>query len=191
MQMTQTGDGRLGRDYHALIEATRVHGSLYTDPQVFAEELERIFLKGWVFVGHESEIPRPGDWVARKLGLEPVLMLRDRDGQVQVLANRCAHRGTMLCTGVLVRHPLCACEAGVAQITIRARHEADRIRRDRDGGRGRRRGEQRSQPLEQRHRAEVVDLDDLAMRTHLRTEPGAGHHSVELRADEGAHRSDR
>ena len=94
------GRGAPGPDYHALIERERVHGSLYTDPQVFAEELDRIFLKGWVFVGHESEIPNKGDWISRRLGLEPVLMVRDRDGQVQVLANRCAHRGTKLCPGV-------------------------------------------------------------------------------------------
>lgn len=89
----QTG----GIDYRALIEPMRVHGSLYTDAQVFADEMERIFLKGWVFVGHESEIPEPGDWVSRRLGLEPVIMLRDGNGEVRVLANRCRHRGTTLC----------------------------------------------------------------------------------------------
>lgn len=99
MQSTTQPIGHAPPDYHALIEATRVHGSLYTDPQVFAEELDRIFMKGWVFVGHESEIPKPGDWVTRKLGLEPVLLLRDRDGEVRVLSNRCAHRGTLLCNG--------------------------------------------------------------------------------------------
>ncbi|MFT5390187.1 MAG: phenylpropionate dioxygenase-like ring-hydroxylating dioxygenase large terminal subunit [Gammaproteobacteria bacterium] len=84
-------------DYGSLIEPARVHGSLYTDPDVFAEEMDRLFLRGWVFVGHESEVPEPGDWVRRQLGLEPVLMVRDRAGDVRVLANRCAHRGTMLC----------------------------------------------------------------------------------------------
>jgi len=84
-------------DYRDLVEAERVHGSLYTDAQVFADEMRRIFLKGWVFVGHESEVPNVGDWVTRRLGLEPVIMVRDQDGQVQVLANRCAHRGTILC----------------------------------------------------------------------------------------------
>lgn len=97
MQATTQTNGHVLTDYHALIETTRVHGSLYTDPQVFQEELDRIFMKGWVFVGHESEVPNKGDWVARKLGLEPVLLLRDRDGEIQVLANRCAHRGTLLC----------------------------------------------------------------------------------------------
>ena len=86
-----------GVDYERLIEADRVHGSLYTDPRVFADEMARVFLGGWVFVGHDSEIPKIGDWVTRQLGLEPVIMVRDEAGGVQVLANRCAHRGTMLC----------------------------------------------------------------------------------------------
>ncbi|MDH3680142.1 MAG: Rieske 2Fe-2S domain-containing protein [Acidimicrobiia bacterium] len=84
-------------DYRFLIQEDRVHGSLYTDPAVFAEEMKRIFVDGWVFVGHESEIPDPGDWVARRVGLEPVLLTRGRDGALNVIANRCAHRGTRLC----------------------------------------------------------------------------------------------
>src|SRR2546428_423995 len=43
--------------YDALVQDDRVHASLYTDPRIFADEMERIFRRGWVFVGHESEIP--------------------------------------------------------------------------------------------------------------------------------------
>src|SRR5262245_61561813 len=87
----------MGRDYAALIRDDRVHGSLYTDAAVFADEMERIFRRGWVFVGHDSEIPKPGDWVTRQIGVEPVIMVRDRNGAIHVLANRCAHRGNRLC----------------------------------------------------------------------------------------------
>ena len=52
-------------DYERLIDADRVHGSLYTDPRVFADELERIWYRTWVYVGHESEVPQPGDYVVR------------------------------------------------------------------------------------------------------------------------------
>ncbi|WP_420623682.1 aromatic ring-hydroxylating oxygenase subunit alpha [Candidatus Poriferisodalis sp.] len=86
-----------GRDYTHLVQDYRVHGSLYTDPAVFADEMKRIFTDGWVFVGHESEIPGGGDWVARRLGTERVLMARAHDGEISVVANRCAHRGTTLC----------------------------------------------------------------------------------------------
>jgi nitrite reductase/ring-hydroxylating ferredoxin subunit len=48
-------------------------------------------------VGHDSEIPRSGDFVARHVGTEPVIMVRGKDGAVSVLVNRCMHRGTMVC----------------------------------------------------------------------------------------------
>src|SRR5262245_776823 len=83
--------------YAALVRDDRVHGSLYTDPQIFADEMDRIFRRGWVFLGHESEIATPGDWVTRSIGLESVILVRDREGVVRVLANRCAHRGNRLC----------------------------------------------------------------------------------------------
>jgi len=97
--MTLTAGPETGSsiDYRFLVQEDRVHGSLYTDPRVFAEEIKRIFIDGWVFVAHESEIPEPGDWVARRIGLENVLCTRNRDGELHVVANRCAHRGTTLC----------------------------------------------------------------------------------------------
>jgi phenylpropionate dioxygenase-like ring-hydroxylating dioxygenase large terminal subunit len=84
-------------DYRAAIQPGHVDGALYVDPDVFADELTRIFTRGWAFVGHESELAEPGDWVTRRIGREPLIFVRDRDGELHVLANRCAHRGTMLC----------------------------------------------------------------------------------------------
>jgi len=84
-------------DYEALVQEDRVHGSLYSHPRVFDHEMARIFEASWVFVGHESEVPEPGDWVTRRIGREPVILVRGRDRDVRVLANRCAHRGTTLC----------------------------------------------------------------------------------------------
>jgi nitrite reductase/ring-hydroxylating ferredoxin subunit len=85
------------RQYAALIRDDSIHGSLYTDAGVFADEMDRIFRRGWVFVGHDSEVAKPGTWVTRQVGLEPVIMVRDRENVVRVLANRCAHRGNRLC----------------------------------------------------------------------------------------------
>ncbi|HYB40991.1 MAG TPA: Rieske 2Fe-2S domain-containing protein [Candidatus Methylomirabilis sp.] len=84
-------------DYDALIQRERIHASLYTDPRIFAEEMEKIFHRGWVFVGHESEVPGPGDFVTRDVGTQPVIMVRQENGTVAVLLNRCSHRGTMVC----------------------------------------------------------------------------------------------
>ncbi|WP_418003484.1 aromatic ring-hydroxylating oxygenase subunit alpha [Mycobacterium sp. PDNC021] len=84
-------------DYSRLIEPTRVHGSLYTDPAIFAEELERIWYGGWVFVGHESEIAQPNDYVRKQIGPQDIIMTRSREGDVHLLVNRCAHRGNLVC----------------------------------------------------------------------------------------------
>src|SRR5262249_20778684 len=84
-------------DYKTLVQDDRIHATLYTDPRIFDDEMERIFRRGWVFVGHDSEIASPGDFVTRRVGTEPVIMVRGKDGGVAVLVNRCMHRGTMVC----------------------------------------------------------------------------------------------
>jgi phenylpropionate dioxygenase-like ring-hydroxylating dioxygenase large terminal subunit len=83
--------------YDQLIHPDKVHGSLYTDPAIFAEELAKIWYRTWVFVGHESEVPKPNDYVRKKLGPQDVIMTRDREGQLHLLLNRCAHRGNQVC----------------------------------------------------------------------------------------------
>ena len=88
---------QMGIDYAELVQGDRIHSSLLHDPEAFTEEMDRIFIRGWVFVGHESEIKSQGDWVTRQLGNESVIMVRDHDDSINVLANRCAHRGTTLC----------------------------------------------------------------------------------------------
>jgi phenylpropionate dioxygenase-like ring-hydroxylating dioxygenase large terminal subunit len=80
-----------------LVRPDRVSGDVYTDPEVFELEMQRIFREGWVYVGHESEVPEPGDYVTRRIGRDPVILVRGKDGEVRVLANRCSHRGNRLC----------------------------------------------------------------------------------------------
>lgn len=80
-----------------LIEGDRVHGSLYTRPDLFVEEMTRIWYRTWVFIGHESEIPAPNDYVRRGFGPQEVILVRDAEGRVRVLRNRCPHRGNQVC----------------------------------------------------------------------------------------------
>jgi phenylpropionate dioxygenase-like ring-hydroxylating dioxygenase large terminal subunit len=80
-----------------LVRPERVHRSLYTDRDVFAQEMERVFGGTWTYLAHESEIPQPNDFVRRRLGLRPVLVTRDKQGQVHGLLNRCTHRGATVC----------------------------------------------------------------------------------------------
>jgi len=86
--------------YSRLIQPDKVHGSLYTAPEIFAEELEKIWYRTWVYVGHESEVAQPNDYVRKTLGLQDVIMTRSEDGAVNLLLNRCAHRGNQVCDDV-------------------------------------------------------------------------------------------
>ena len=83
--------------YDTLVQNERVHRSLYTDPHIFTDELEKIFYHGWVFIAHESEIPQPGDFITRQVGTQSVILVRGTDHTVSALLNRCAHRGTTVC----------------------------------------------------------------------------------------------
>ncbi len=77
----------------------RVHTLAYTDPEIFALEMERIFERTWVYVAHESELPTPGDYITSMIGAQPVIVSRSADGAVNVLLNRCRHRGSVICRG--------------------------------------------------------------------------------------------
>ena len=79
-------------------DLTRVPYRLYRDEAVYARERERLFLgRSWNFVGLDVEIPEPGDYRTSFIGDVPVIVVRDEDGAVQVLENRCAHRGALVC----------------------------------------------------------------------------------------------
>ncbi|WP_108666949.1 aromatic ring-hydroxylating oxygenase subunit alpha [Euzebya rosea] len=82
---------------HDRITEERVHGSLYTDDEVYRLEMDRIFRAGWLFAGHSSEIPEVGDYVTRDIAGEPLILSRTADGTIAVLYNRCAHRGNRVC----------------------------------------------------------------------------------------------
>ena len=81
----------------SLVLEDRVHSSLFTSPQVFEEEMDRIFTRGWVYVAHTSEVPDPGDYVTRWIGRVPVILVRDEAGTVRLFVNRCRHRGNTVC----------------------------------------------------------------------------------------------
>lgn len=90
------GIGRAGIPVDELVSDRRVHSSIYTDPAIFEQEMERIFYKTWIYIGHESEVPKKGDFQLRKIGRQPVIMVRDKTGKVNVLMNRCLHRGAVV-----------------------------------------------------------------------------------------------
>lgn len=81
----------------ALVTPSTVHRSVYTDQAVFDLEMERIFGKVWLYVAHESQLRKAGDFVRTRLGTHDYLVTRDEHGQFNVLQNRCTHRGATLC----------------------------------------------------------------------------------------------
>jgi phenylpropionate dioxygenase-like ring-hydroxylating dioxygenase large terminal subunit len=83
-------------EIRTLIRPGRVNRRLYTDPDIFELELERIFGSAWIYVGHESQIKNPGDFLATRIARKPLLLVRDAAGQIQLLHNQCAHRGSMV-----------------------------------------------------------------------------------------------
>lgn len=80
----------------ALLRDTEVHKDLFIDQELFDLEMERLYANTWVFVGHDSQVPNPGDYVTTTVGNQPVVMVRHSDRSVRVLHNRCPHKGTMV-----------------------------------------------------------------------------------------------
>ncbi len=81
-----------------LIQTDGVNGSVYTDPAIYEEELKKIWYTTWVYVGHESEVAEVNDFVMKSIGPEPIIMTRDKTGKVNLLLNRCTHRGNEVCS---------------------------------------------------------------------------------------------
>jgi len=83
-----------------LVDDDRVHRDVYIDPELFEIEMETLWPGTWIYVGHESQVPNPGDYYTTLLATEPVIMVRHDDGSVRVLRNRCAHKGTRVVSSV-------------------------------------------------------------------------------------------
>ena len=75
----------------------RVNRRSFTDPAILEIEKREIFDKSWLYVGHVSEIAKPGDFVTRRVGGRPLILVRDRAGQPHALLNSCPHRGNIVC----------------------------------------------------------------------------------------------
>lgn len=81
----------------ALFTGNRVKTPMYEDTAIFAEEMQRIFNKTWVWVAHESEVPDKGSFKLSWVGTQPVIVARDRKGALHVMVNRCRHRAATVC----------------------------------------------------------------------------------------------
>jgi phenylpropionate dioxygenase-like ring-hydroxylating dioxygenase large terminal subunit len=79
------------------IEKGIVDPAIFLDEEIYQLELERVWKRSWLFVGHESMIPKAGDYITSYMGEDPVIVARDKHGKIRVMLNRCRHRGVKLC----------------------------------------------------------------------------------------------
>ncbi|HEX5768749.1 MAG TPA: aromatic ring-hydroxylating dioxygenase subunit alpha [Burkholderiales bacterium] len=84
------------RALQGLVEDDRVHRDVYVDPEVFQLEMERLWSRTWIYVGHTSQVRQPGDFITVDIAAKPLILVHHTDGGVRVLMNRCAHKGTKL-----------------------------------------------------------------------------------------------
>jgi phenylpropionate dioxygenase-like ring-hydroxylating dioxygenase large terminal subunit len=128
------------RAIERLVEPDRVHRDVYTDPEVFELEMERLWSRTWIYVGHASQVPQPGDYITLDLAAQPVIVVRQADGSIRVLLNRCAHKGTKLVsapsgnTGRTFRCPYHAwtyrTDGSLLQIPLKEGYEGTRLQID-------------------------------------------------------------
>ncbi|MDR7235410.1 aromatic ring-hydroxylating oxygenase subunit alpha [Neobacillus drentensis] len=78
-------------------EIGAIPASLLGDPKIYDLEHKKVFLKTWIFVGHESEIPNKNDFITRDVAGYSVIITRGADGEIRCLYNMCTHRGMKLC----------------------------------------------------------------------------------------------
>ena len=100
-----------GTPLAALIDHDRreVAQRLFSDPEIYQWELKNIWAKSWIIVGHESEIPNPGDFVTRRIAEDPVIVTRRPDGSIDCVLNVCPHRGALVCREEAGNSPVFRC----------------------------------------------------------------------------------
>jgi phenylpropionate dioxygenase-like ring-hydroxylating dioxygenase large terminal subunit len=124
-----------------MVQDGRVHRAAYSDPGIFELEMQLIFGRSWLYVGHESQVPTPGSFFSTFMGRQPVVMTRHTDGNVYVVFNRCTHRGAKLCTDETGKAKRLVCcyhgwsfemDGTLAEVPLPDGYPADYIRRTPD-----------------------------------------------------------
>lgn len=89
----------LGAVRKPLAEASHAPGFIYGSPDVYRTEIERLFMRDWLLVAREEELPNPGDYVTLRIAGEPIVVARDPDGTLNAFYNMCVHRGVEVAEG--------------------------------------------------------------------------------------------
>lgn len=99
MQVNGSRSAEVSGGWDRLVDTTggSISRRLFFDQDIFDAELEAVFTRAWLFIGHESQIPNPGDFFVSRMGTESVILSRDKDGEIHVFLNSCRHRGMKVC----------------------------------------------------------------------------------------------
>ena len=84
-------------DMYVDLSKGQISREIFVNEEIYQRELEQVFARSWLFVGHESQIAKPGDYFISGMGEESVILCRDREGEVHVFLNSCRHRGMKVC----------------------------------------------------------------------------------------------
>ena len=75
----------------------RCRRDIFTNADLFELEIKHIFEGNWVYLAHESQIAEKNDYYTTWIGRQPVIITRDKNGELNAVINACAHKGAMLC----------------------------------------------------------------------------------------------
>ncbi|MDE2838192.1 MAG: aromatic ring-hydroxylating dioxygenase subunit alpha [Chloroflexota bacterium] len=79
------------------LEQGLISREIYVNEDIYKQELEQVYGRAWLFIGHESLVPNPGDFFKSRMGEESVILVRDHKGVLHVFLNTCRHRGMKVC----------------------------------------------------------------------------------------------
>src|SRR5215210_5732558 len=79
------------------VEQGQISRQIFDDPAIYQQEQDRVFGKCWLYLGHESQLPRPGDYFTNYMGEAPVIVTRGVGGRIHAFLNSCRHRGRRIC----------------------------------------------------------------------------------------------
>lgn len=79
------------------LERGEIDRRIFSDPEIFELEMEQIFGRAWLFLCHESQLKKPGDFFEAPMGRDNVLVVRQKDRGLKAFLNTCTHRGNAVC----------------------------------------------------------------------------------------------
>ena len=82
---------------HSRKQGYSLEQPFYTDADFFKLDMELIWYRDWLFIGHDCELPKPGSFITAQIGDYPVVLVRDQQGKINAFHNSCRHRGSRVC----------------------------------------------------------------------------------------------